>query len=68
MYKNYEEGVLYLSNNDQEKWKDYAFEHGLDVKKYVQSDRPWTTVNWLRPFFNLTQNDYKVFDGNLLQK
>jgi hypothetical protein len=30
------------------------------VKKDVRRDRPRMTINWLRPFLGLIQNDYKI--------
>jgi hypothetical protein len=52
--------VLHLSKKEQEKWEEYASKHNLDVKKDVWSDKPRMTINWLRPFLDSTQIDYKI--------
>jgi hypothetical protein len=51
---------FFLSKKEQEKWEEYASKHNLDVKKDVWSDKPRMTINWLRPFLDSTQIDYKI--------
>jgi hypothetical protein len=57
--KDFKRCALHLSKKEQEKWEEYVSKHNLDVKKDVQRDRPRMTINWLKPFLALTQDDYK---------
>ena len=47
--KDYEAGFLFYSNDDEDKWKEYAQKKKLDSNVDVRPQRKLMACNWLRP-------------------
>jgi len=56
--KDYEEGLLWYSKEDEKKWQTYAKKHSLDPNVDVRQDRRRMEQLWLRPLSRVPKQQY----------
>lgn len=56
--KDHEEGILWYSEDDEKKWKEYAKKHSLDPNVDVRVDRRRMERLWLRPLSRVPKQQY----------